>query len=117
VKCGATKFRNERRTYCRCEAAVKVVAHVSRTTGDQFPERISTSVASLVGQGFIPNSAGLKLPSSQVNWRTGRPEFARHPHQVGKGIRFHFVHDLSSVRLYRDFADTELAANLFIQQP
>ena len=58
-----------------------------------------------------------ELLSSQVNWWTGRPEFGRHPHQVREGIRFHFLHDLPAVCLYRDFADSELAANLFIQQP
>jgi len=57
----------------------------------------------------------LGLPSSQMNRRTRRLEFARHPHQVGEGIRFHFLHHLPAVCLYGDFADTELAANLFIQ--
>lgn len=56
------------------------------------------------------------LLSSQVNWRAGQPEFGRHPHQVGKGVGFHFLHDLPAVCLYRDFADTEFAAHLFIQQ-
>jgi hypothetical protein len=58
-----------------------------------------------------------KLPSSQVNRLTRGPKFASHPHQVGERIRFHFLHDLPTMCLYRDLADTELAANLFIQQP
>jgi hypothetical protein len=60
---------------------------------------------------------GSELPSGQVNGRTRRLEFGRDPHQVGEGIRFHFLHDLPAVCLHCDFADTELAANLFIQQP
>jgi hypothetical protein len=59
----------------------------------------------------------LGLPSSQMNRPTRRPEFARHPHQVGEGIRFHFLHHLPAVCFHRDFADSELAANLLVQQP
>lgn len=66
--------------------------------------------------GSVAELSRAELPSSQVNWRARRPEFTRHPHQVGEGIRFHFLHDLPTVCFYCDFADTELAANLFIQQ-
>lgn len=57
-----------------------------------------------------------ELLSSQVDSRTRRLEFGRHPDQVGEGIRFHFLHHLPAVCLYGDFADSELAANLLIQQ-
>ena len=58
-----------------------------------------------------------EMPSRQVSCRTRRPKFSRHPYQVGEGIRFHFLHHLPAVCFHCDFADTELAANLFIQQP
>ena len=39
-----------------------------------------------------------------------------HIHQVGQGVGLHFLHHLASVCLHRDFADTEIATDLFIQQ-
>ena len=66
---------------------------------------------------LYPELSWAELPPGQLNCQTRRPEFGRQPHQVSEGIRFHFLHDLPAVCLYRDFADTELAANLFIQQP
>jgi hypothetical protein len=57
---------------------------------------------------------GRALPSRQVNCLTCGPETGSHPHQVGKGIRLHFSHDLSAVCLYRDFADDQFCADLLV---
>ena len=67
-------------------------------------------------RGIYREPSRAELPSRQVNRLICGPEFARHSHQVGEGIRFHFLHDPPAVRLYRDFADTQFRANLFIEQ-
>ena len=36
--------------------------------------------------------------------------------QEKEGIRFHLLHDLSTVCLYCDFADAEFSADLLVQQ-
>ena len=52
---------------------------------------------------------GLVLPTGSGSEPVG------HSHQVGQGFRIHLVHHLPAVGLYRDFTDTERAANLFVQ--
>src|SRR5688500_15333417 len=55
--------------------------------------------------------------------RAGRPgslrsalaEPGRHPDQLGQGARLHFPHHLTPMRLHRDLADAELAADLLVQ--
>jgi hypothetical protein len=42
------------------------------------------------------------------------PESRSHTYQIGQRISFHFLHDLASVRLDRDFGNSEFATNLFI---
>ena len=37
-------------------------------------------------------------------------------HQIGKRVGLHLAHDLAAVRLHRDLADAEFAADLFVQQ-
>jgi hypothetical protein len=39
-----------------------------------------------------------------------------HCHETGKRLGPHFSHDLTSMRLHRDLADPELAADLLVQQ-
>jgi len=93
---------------------------ISRWLGEIWAhksERINASGAGRFAKGTIANSDRPSAASSQVNWWTRRSEFGRHPHQVGEGIRFHFLHDLPAVRLHRNFADPELTADLFIEQP
>jgi len=51
---------------------------------------------------------------SQVNRLTRRLELGRHPHQVGEGIRLHLLHDLATVCLYRDLADSQFPTDLFV---
>ena len=53
----------------------------------------------------------------QVNSLTRRPEFAGHLYQPRRGICPHLLHDLPSVRFYRDLADAQFSANLLVQQP
>jgi hypothetical protein len=43
-------------------------------------------------------------------------ECCGHSHKVGEGIHLHLAHDLTSVGLHRDLADTELEGDLFVQQ-
>jgi hypothetical protein len=43
-------------------------------------------------------------------------ECCRYPHQFGKGIDPHFLHNPASVGLHRDLADTESGCDLFVQQ-
>ena len=44
------------------------------------------------------------------------PNSCSHFHETGKRLGPHFSHDLTSMRLHRDLADPELAADLLIQQ-
>ena len=44
-------------------------------------------------------------------------EGIRHAHQFGQRFRGHFAHGVAAVKLYRDFADIELAGDLLIHQP
>ena len=69
-----------------------------------------------VPAGFDVRKPGVIVVSGQVNRGTGRAKLGRHPDQVGEGVRFHFLHDLSSMRFNGNLADAEFAANLFIQQ-
>jgi hypothetical protein len=43
-------------------------------------------------------------------------ECCGHSHQVGEGIHLHLAHDLTSVGLHCDLADTELECDLFVEQ-
>ncbi len=54
--------------------------------------------------------------SGQVDCRTRRSELGSHSHQVSEGVGPRLLHDAASMRLNRDFANPELAANLFVQQ-
>jgi hypothetical protein len=38
-----------------------------------------------------------------------------HPDQVGEGISVHLAHHLTTVRLDGDLADSQVAADLFVQ--
>jgi hypothetical protein len=82
---------------------------------DYEAEGIKRKIVNLIRLKSISGVRRADLPSSQMDCLLRGPEFARHPHQVGEGVRFHFLHHLPAVCLYRDFADTELAADLFIQ--
>src|SRR5579864_1956139 len=48
--------------------------------------------------------------------RTCKTESCGHCHQIGERVSLHLSHHLTSVCLYRDLADVELATDLFIQQ-
>jgi hypothetical protein len=48
--------------------------------------------------------------------RTRKAESRGHCHQIGERVSLHLSHHLTSVGLYRDLADVELATDLFIQQ-
>ena len=41
----------------------------------------------------------------------------RHLHQLRQRTGLHLSHDASSMRLHRDFADAQLAADLLVEQP
>ena len=47
--------------------------------------------------------------------RGAQSEALGHCHQVRKRVGLHLAHHLTSVRLHRDLADAEFAANLFVQ--
>jgi hypothetical protein len=85
--------------------------------GGQTSCGLMNFVRNITHDAAVGRTQPSEMPSSQVNCRARRLEFAGHPHQVGEGIRFHFLHHLPAVCFHCDFADTELAANLFIQQP
>jgi hypothetical protein len=95
----------------------KLLACLKRRTGGAFSRSDQYKVRSFDQARVYRGVSRAELSSSQMNWLTRGPESARHPHQVGKGVRFHLLHNLPAVRLHRDLADAELTANLFIQQP
>jgi hypothetical protein len=74
--------------------------------GEPSPEQISPSVASRLGTG---------RQSSRLNRPTRRFELLGHLHQIRERSCLHLLHDLASMGLNRDFADTEFASNLLIQ--
>jgi MOSC domain-containing protein YiiM len=45
-----------------------------------------------------------------------RAQFFGHPHQIGEGVGLHLSHDFSPVSFDRDLANTQLGANLLIEQ-
>ncbi|SOE87918.1 hypothetical protein SAMN05446935_8596 [Burkholderia sp. YR290] len=57
---------------------------------------------------------------SSFQRRTGcaaQLKFLRHVYQVGERECVHLSHDLSAVRLHRDFADTQLNAHCLFSRP
>jgi hypothetical protein len=49
-----------------------------------------------------------------MNCLTRVLEPGSHPHQVGEGVRFHLLHDLPTVCLYRDFTNAQFCADLLV---
>lgn len=56
------------------------------------------------------------VSGASVFRRRCEAESRGHFHQVRERVGFHLLHHLAAVRLHRDFADAEFAADLFIQQ-
>ena len=47
--------------------------------------------------------------------RGPQAEARRHRDQIRQGLGFHLAHHLSSMRLHRDLADAEIAADLLVE--
>ena len=82
--------------------------------GEPSPEQISPSVASRLGKDYGRFSRAGRQ-SSRLNRPTRRFELLGHLHQIRERSCLHLLHDLASMGLNRDFADTEFASNLLIQ--
>ena len=65
---------------------------------------------------LIPKRPMIKRSGRVRARRTCKTESCGHCHQIGERVGLHLAHHLTSVRLYRDLADVELATDLFIQQ-
>ena len=89
-------------------------AHFSIAAGTVCPVGIHPQYPKIVSAH--PRLSKMRRPlSCQMNWLTCGLELCRHPYQVGKGIRFHLLHDLPPMSLHRDLADAKFSADLFVQ--
>jgi len=88
--------------------------HTEKVT--EIPSIWSAFAKSAVSRSLRLKSAsgGLRLWSRQVNHGTRALELGSHPHQVSKGVGFHFLHNLSTMCLHCDLTDAERSADLFI---
>jgi hypothetical protein len=58
---------------------------------------------------LVPKRARIKRSGRGRARRTRKAESRGHCHQIGERVRLHLSHHLTSVCLYRDLADVELA--------
>src|SRR6266478_2618985 len=65
---------------------------------------------------LVPKRPMIKRSGRVRTWHTRKAESRGHCHQIGERVSLHLSHHLTSVCLYRDLADVELATDLFIQQ-
>src|SRR5260370_36514793 len=65
---------------------------------------------------IIPKRCIIKWWGKVIARRTCKAESRGHCHQIGERVSLHLSHHLTSVGLYRDLANVELATDLFIQQ-
>src|SRR3989441_7978204 len=65
---------------------------------------------------LVPKKPTIRRSRRVRSRRTRKAESRGHCHQIGERVSLHLSHHLTSVGLYRDLADVELATDLFIQQ-
>src|SRR5712675_3368503 len=65
---------------------------------------------------LVPKRPMIKRSGRVRTWHTRKAESRGHCHQIGERVSLHLSHHLTSVCLYCDLADVELATDLFIQQ-
>src|SRR6266481_3279207 len=66
---------------------------------------------------LVPKKPMIRRSRRVRSRRTRKAKSRGHCHQIGERVSLHLSHHLTSVGLYRDLADVELATDLFIQQP
>jgi hypothetical protein len=69
-----------------------------------------------MGSGALAFRTIDKLFEFLSGFRRGFGEFVRHFHQIGERISPHLLHDLASMSLDGDLADSQLAAHLLVQK-
>src|SRR5258707_13886696 len=65
---------------------------------------------------LVPKKPMIRRSRRVRSRRTRKAKSRGHCHQIGERVSLHLSHHLTSVCLYRDLADVELATDLFVQQ-